>query len=260
MLLQPPYAGPRPDLLHQAVDDLDAGEIALMHRAIEEAADLVLELADALDGRGDEGPGELLVRQPLAALDRVHEMALDRIAGIEGDVVATLDHARAAAFSKETLGRDGEVERRIRPMGMEGGEKARATRAEDEDIGPPPLDRYARDGHGPALNSASARKAKATTHEIAAASSASRFWPSRQAKFSMSSRRSPPSRWTASRKTRTLSASSTTGRSVQRRKPSSRASPSIASPRARKWNGRNNASAMPESRCTSAASHKASPR
>ncbi len=96
MLLKPADR-PRPDLLHQPVDDLDAGEIALVHGAIEglageglavqravgiaveETADLVFQLAHALDGGGDQRPGQLLMRQPFAAFDRVHEMALDRI-------------------------------------------------------------------------------------------------------------------------------------------------------------------------------------
>ncbi len=87
---------PRPDLLHQPVDDLDAGEVALVHGAIEglageglavqravgiaveETADLVFQLAHALDGLGHQRPGQLLMRQPFAAFDGVHEMALDR--------------------------------------------------------------------------------------------------------------------------------------------------------------------------------------
>ena len=78
MLLEPPDAA-RPDLLREAVDDLDAGEIALVHRAverlpgerllvdgavriaIEEAAELVLQLVDALDRARHELPRELLV-------------------------------------------------------------------------------------------------------------------------------------------------------------------------------------------------------
>ena len=97
VLFQPADRRPRPHLLHQPVDDLDAGEVALVHGAIEglagerlavqravgiaveEAADLVFKFVDALDGGGDECPGQRLVRQPFAALDRVHEMALDRV-------------------------------------------------------------------------------------------------------------------------------------------------------------------------------------
>ena len=68
MLLQPVDAA-RPHLLGEPVHDLDAGEVALVHRAVErlagerllvdravgiaveEAAELVLELVDALDRR-----------------------------------------------------------------------------------------------------------------------------------------------------------------------------------------------------------------
>ena len=60
--------------------------------------------------RRHQRPGEFLVRQPFAALDRVHEMALDRVAGIERDVVAALHHARAAALPEQSLGRDRDVE------------------------------------------------------------------------------------------------------------------------------------------------------
>ena len=84
-------------LLHHPVDDLDAGEIALVHGAVEalprerllvdgavrvaveEAADLVLELADALHRAFDQPPREILPRQPLAADDGVHEVALHGI-------------------------------------------------------------------------------------------------------------------------------------------------------------------------------------
>ena len=97
MLLEPIDAA-RPHLLGQPVDDLDAGQVALVHGAveglagerllmhgavgiaIEEAAELVLELVDALDRAVDQRPREILVGQPLAALDRVHEVALDRVA------------------------------------------------------------------------------------------------------------------------------------------------------------------------------------
>ena len=119
---------PRPDLLHQPVDDLDAGEVAFVHGAVErlsseglavqraigiaveEAADFVFQFADALDRRGDQRPGQFLMRQPFAAFDRVHEMALDRVAGIERDVIAALHHAGAAAFAEQPLGGDGDVE------------------------------------------------------------------------------------------------------------------------------------------------------
>ncbi len=75
-----------PHLLGQAIDDLDPGQIALVHRAVErlpgerflmdravgiaveKTADLVFELANALDRAGDECPGEVLVRAAICRL------------------------------------------------------------------------------------------------------------------------------------------------------------------------------------------------
>src|SRR5262249_29708925 len=74
--------------------------------AVEEAADLVFELAHALDRDRDQRPGEFLMGQPFAALDRVHEVPLDRVAGIDRNVVTALHHARAAALTEEPLARN----------------------------------------------------------------------------------------------------------------------------------------------------------
>ena len=96
----------RAHLLHHPVDDLDAGEVALVHGAVEalsrerllvdgpvrvaveEAADLVLQLPDSLDRALDQPPREVLPRQPLAARDGVHEVALDGVLRRQRDVVA----------------------------------------------------------------------------------------------------------------------------------------------------------------------------
>ena len=152
-MLFEPADRPRPDLLHQPVDDLDAGEVALVHGAIEglagkrlavqravriaveETADLVFEFAHALDRRRDQRPGQFLVRQPFAAFDRVHEMALDRVAGIERDVVAALHHAGAAAFAEQSLGRDRDVEIGIGLERVQRGEQPGAAGAEDQNVG-----------------------------------------------------------------------------------------------------------------------------
>jgi hypothetical protein len=143
----------RQRLLSQAAHDLDAGEIALVHGAIEglaserllmqravgiaveEAAPAVLELEHALGCERDQRPGELLVVQPLAALDRVHEMALDRVARREGDVVAALDHARAAALAEQALDRHGHLELGRPQLGVQRSKQARAACAQDQDIG-----------------------------------------------------------------------------------------------------------------------------
>src|SRR5262245_40924072 len=80
-VLLEPADRPRPYLLPQPIDDLDAGEIALVHGAvealagkrlavqravriaIEKAADLVLEFAHALDRSRDQRPRQFLVRR-----------------------------------------------------------------------------------------------------------------------------------------------------------------------------------------------------
>ena len=103
--------------------------------AIEEAAELVLELVDALDGGRDQGPGELLIVEPLPALDGVHEMALDRIAGPDRDVVPALHHPRAAALPQQALDRHGDVQVRRRLVGVERGEQPGAAAPQDQDVG-----------------------------------------------------------------------------------------------------------------------------
>ena len=85
-------------------------------------------------------PRELLVVEPVAALDRVHEMALDRVARRERDVVAALHHARAAAFAEQALHRDGDVESRDwRCLRVQRREQPRAAGAEDQDVGVEPV-------------------------------------------------------------------------------------------------------------------------
>ena len=86
-----------PDLFGEAVDDLDAGEVALVHGAVEglpgkgllmhgavgiaveEAAELGLQLADAARRGLTSSQARSWSIEPAAALDGVHEMALDRI-------------------------------------------------------------------------------------------------------------------------------------------------------------------------------------
>ena len=125
-------------LVDGAIEGL-AGEGLAMQRAIrvaiEEAADLVLQLTHALDRRAYQRPGELLMRQPFAALDRVHEMALDRIARVERHVVAALHHARAAAFTEQALARDRDVETGIGPVGMQRRKQTGAAGAQNQNIG-----------------------------------------------------------------------------------------------------------------------------
>lgn len=107
---------PRPDPQHlvaQTAHDLESGLVGPVHgavealpaerlqieltgcRAIEEAAELLLELLDHTRRVVDERPRELLVVQVLAALERVAEMRLGGVALAEHRVEAALHHARA---------------------------------------------------------------------------------------------------------------------------------------------------------------------
>src|SRR5262249_1319327 len=116
-----------------------AGEGFLMDGAVgvavEEAAELVFQLVDSFDGERHQLPGEILVRQPLAALDRVHEVALDRVFLGERDVVTALHHARAAAFAAQSLARDGDRELGRGLVRVQRSEETGAARAEDQDVG-----------------------------------------------------------------------------------------------------------------------------
>src|SRR2546426_11061073 len=151
VLLQPRDAA-RPDLLGEPVDDLDAGEVALVHGAVErlpgegllvdaavgiaveEAAELVFQLADPFNGQAHQLPGEVLIGKPLAALDGVHEVALDRVALRQRNVVAALHHARAAAFAEQAFHGDGDRQLGRRLTGVQRGKQAGAARAEDQDV------------------------------------------------------------------------------------------------------------------------------
>jgi len=151
VLFQASDAAP-PNLLGKPIHDLDAGEIALVHRAvealscerllmdrsvriaIEEAAELVLQLAHSFEGSRYERPGKLLVGQPCASLDRVHEVPLDGVARCESDVVAALNHARAAGLAEQPLHRNGDGERRIRCLRMQCREQPGTAGAENQDV------------------------------------------------------------------------------------------------------------------------------
>jgi hypothetical protein len=62
-------------------------------------------------------------------------MALDRVALRQRDVVAALDHARAAAFAEQALHRDGDGELRVVLVRMQCREQAGAAGAEDQNVG-----------------------------------------------------------------------------------------------------------------------------
>ena len=124
--------------------------------AVKETSNLVFEFAHPFRCGRDQLPCQFLVRQPLAALDGVHEMALHRVADMERDVVPALNHPRAAAFADQALGHQGDVQSRVAVVGMQRREQAGAAGAQDQNIGLKSLDR-----HG--SQNTRIRNAKATT-------------------------------------------------------------------------------------------------
>src|SRR5262249_9550507 len=107
-----------PHLFHQPVHDLDAGEIPTVYSAIirlpregflmdgtvritiKEATHPRFKLANALRGCLHERPGEFLVIEVRAPLNRILEVLRERILGMQDSVVAPLHHACAAGFAQ----------------------------------------------------------------------------------------------------------------------------------------------------------------
>src|SRR6266568_3974032 len=83
---------------------------------------------------GDERPDELLVVDEAAARERVEQVRLEGVGLGEDRVVAALHHAGAAGAPEEPLDDDRDAELRRRVGGVEGRAKARAARAEDQDV------------------------------------------------------------------------------------------------------------------------------
>ncbi len=146
-------------LFHQTVDDFDARQIALVNGAVgglaregllvqrsvgvpvKEAADFVFQLADAHHGLFAKPPGHVLIGQPFAAFDGVHEVAFDRVAAAKGDVIAALHHAGAATFADQAFDGDGDFRAFGRGLlGVESREQARAACTKDQDVGVVALD------------------------------------------------------------------------------------------------------------------------
>ena len=146
MFFHAAYAA-RPYLLGEAIDDLNAGQVTLMHRAVkglpgkgflmnravgiavEKTAEFVFKFMDALDRGFHQRPRQILIGQPLAAFDGVHEMPLDRIPFCQRDVITTLHHARAARFAEQALDRNGDRQIGVVLVGVQRSEQARAAGA-----------------------------------------------------------------------------------------------------------------------------------
>ena len=124
--------------MHGAVEGLP-GERLLMDGAVgiavEDAADLVFQFEDAMRRGRHQDPRQVLVVEVAAALDRVHEMPLERIGRSQRHVVAALHHAGAAALAEQALHGDGDIELRPRLLGVQRREQAGAAGAENENVG-----------------------------------------------------------------------------------------------------------------------------
>ncbi|MCY1517339.1 hypothetical protein D9M68_520160 [compost metagenome] len=141
-----------PYLLHQAVDDFDARQIRLVHSAVEalagkrlgmqraigiaveEAADLVFQLAYPFYRAFNQPPRQILARQPFSTFDGVHEVAFHRIARGQRNVVAALDHAGTAALAEQALHGDRHLQGRICLLGMQRREQAGAPGAQHQNV------------------------------------------------------------------------------------------------------------------------------
>ena len=140
------------DPIAEVRHDLDAGEVAFVHRAIEalagerflvdgavriaieQAADAVFELDDAVGRIVDECPSEFLVVEELAAFDRVVEVFVEGVGRVEYAVVAALDHSRAAGLADEAFHGDDDACLRVGGGDVQRGEHAGTAGAEDEDV------------------------------------------------------------------------------------------------------------------------------
>ncbi len=102
--------------MYRAIEGL-AGKGLLMDGAVgvavEEAAELGFHFLDGGRGLLDQGLGQVLVVEVLAALEGVHQVLLMGVLRVEHDVEAALNHAAAAAFALERLGHDEDVQVRI---------------------------------------------------------------------------------------------------------------------------------------------------
>ena len=150
---------PRQHLLHQAADDLNSCQITLVRGAVKclpgesllmqaairvtvkKTANLIFQLMDACDGSFAQPPRHILIRKPFTADNCVHEMTFNRITWRQCDIVTTLNHARAAAFSNQALDGDCHLGIRRRFLGMQRCKQPSAATPQNQDIGIMPFNR-----------------------------------------------------------------------------------------------------------------------
>ena len=97
--------------MHGSIEGL-ASKRLLMHGAIgvaiKKATEFVLKLTDTSLRTSHKLPSKFLVIQPLATLNGIHEVTLNRIPLRKCHVIAALHHARTTAFAEQSLDDDGD--------------------------------------------------------------------------------------------------------------------------------------------------------
>ena len=84
---------------------------------IKKTANFIFQLMYPRHCRADQTPCHILIRQPLAANDCIHEMALHRVLWVQCHIITTLHHACAATFPNQALYRYSDPLAREQPFG-----------------------------------------------------------------------------------------------------------------------------------------------
>ena len=102
--------------------------------AIEETADPCLQLVDDLGGVRNQRPGQILVVQEPAAVQRVAEVEIEGVTRIAHGVEAALYHAGAAGAAYGALADDDDVQVGTRRAGVQRAHETSSTRPHDGDV------------------------------------------------------------------------------------------------------------------------------
>ena len=120
--------------MHCAIECL-AGKRLVMQRtivvAIKETSKLIFQFLHPRDRGLTQAHRHILIWQPLATIDGIHEMTFHRVTGRQGNVVATLHHARATTFTEQTLNCNSDMEVWIGLARVQSREQAGTSTTED---------------------------------------------------------------------------------------------------------------------------------
>ena len=81
---------------------------AAIRIAIKKASHFIFQLGNPFNRQITKPPGHILIRQPFAANNSIHEMAFNRIAATKRHIIAALYHTGTAAFANKPLYRKGD--------------------------------------------------------------------------------------------------------------------------------------------------------